>query len=199
MGKYFSLFSFLFLSTSPIFLPTLFRYLCPLSLALLSLVPTPILSFISNPCKWLAKEEAKSYKSKKNEKVHMRSFLALSESYTSGCLPYELWAQPTVLGWLVLLWTWRVSARRLHIVQGGRRSCIDWTEGLKGSILDYRQGGSPLASFSMWLVRRNIQRRNRFSESCDDKAQVWRVFNSFQVNPFQKKSLVILKVIALYS
>lgn len=46
----------------------------------------------------------------------MRSFLALSESYTSGCLPYELWAQPTVLGWLVLLWTWRVSARRLYKV-----------------------------------------------------------------------------------
>ena len=29
----------------------------------------------------------------------MRSSLALSESDTSGCLPDELWAQPTVLGW----------------------------------------------------------------------------------------------------
>ena len=28
----------------------------------------------------------------------------------------SLWAQPTVVGWLVLLWTWRVSARRLYKV-----------------------------------------------------------------------------------
>ena len=61
-------FLFCFFPLSPIFLPTLFRYLCPLSLALLSLVPTPILSFISNPCKWPAKEDAKSYKSKKMRK-----------------------------------------------------------------------------------------------------------------------------------
>ena len=54
---------FLFLSTFSYISPHSFGYLCPLSL-----VPTPILSYIRSPCKWPAKEDAKSYKSKKMRK-----------------------------------------------------------------------------------------------------------------------------------